>query len=388
MLQRQHPAVYASFDRFPGPKGAAIHIQHMVTTLVELVGGALVYGLGDAVLPAYQHHDATEVVRFDQPTPHLLDRIQAYGRLLSHLLASQHHLRIGHFRDPWSGIPLLQHAQGRYPLIYEINGLPSIELPEHYPHVPPQTITKLRRFEIDCWSHATRIITPSQTMRQRLISLGAPAQHICVIPNGADLPTSVSAPPAGAPQQYGLYFGALQSWQGIDILLRAWQQLRDLPTLQLVICSSVTERRARPYMRLANQLQLHDRIHWHFQLDTATLQSWKQHALFTLAPLTECPRNLEQGCCPLKVLESMAVGVPVIASDLPAIREIITHAQNGWLVRPDRPAELARAIRILVEYPQQRQALGAAAQHTIAASWTWQRSQQALRDLYHAVLGA
>ena len=44
--------------------------------------------------------------------------------------------------------------------------------------------------------------------------------------------------PVDAPDKYLLYFGALQSWQGVDVLLRSFARLRDLEDLYLVICAS------------------------------------------------------------------------------------------------------------------------------------------------------
>ena len=78
---------------------------------------------------------------------------------------------------------------------------------------------------------------------------------------------------------------------------------------------------------------------------------WRQHALVSVAPLTDSPRNVIQGCAPLKIVESMASGAAVVASDVPPVRELIRDRHDGWLVHPDRPAELARAMRILLDHP-------------------------------------
>ena len=75
----------------------------------------------------------------------------------------------------------------------------------------------------------------------------------------------------------------------------------------------------------------------------------------------------------------MAAGVPVVASDLPAVRELIDDGVHGRLVAPDRPGELARAIRVLLDYPEQRAAMGAAARAHIERHFTWERSVR--RDL-------
>ena len=47
-------------------------------------------------------------------------------------------MQIAHFRDPWGGIPIVQRENRAYQAVYEVNGLPSIELPFHYPALPPE----------------------------------------------------------------------------------------------------------------------------------------------------------------------------------------------------------------------------------------------------------
>jgi glycosyltransferase involved in cell wall biosynthesis len=137
---------------------------------------------------------------------------------------------------------------------------------------------------------------------------------------------------------------------------------------------------------MAENLGIADRVIWRTALDEEVLSPIRAHALASVAPLRECARNLAQGCAPLKVLESMADGVAVVASDLPAVRELVTHDHDGWLVPADRPAELARALRLLVEYPEQRERLGRQARHTVEARLTWERSLRRLRDEVYATL--
>jgi glycosyltransferase involved in cell wall biosynthesis len=66
---------------------------------------------------------------------------------------------------------------------------------------------------------------------------------------------------------------------------------------------------------------------------------------FTVAPLAETARNTWQGCCPVKMVESMASGTPVIASDLAVSRELVRHGEDGWLV----PAGDKRAWALAME---------------------------------------
>ncbi|MGL4550886.1 MAG: glycosyltransferase, partial [Gemmataceae bacterium] len=60
-------------------------------------------------------------------------------------------------------------------------------------------------------------------------------------------------------------------------------------------------------------------------------------------PLAAVDRNTVQGCCPLKLLEALAAGCPVIASDLPAVREVVSD-REALLVPPDDPAGIALAL--------------------------------------------
>jgi glycosyltransferase involved in cell wall biosynthesis len=82
----------------------------------------------------------------------------------------------------------------------------------------------------------------------------------------------------------------------------------------------------------------------------------------------------------------MAAGVPVVASDLPVTREIITDGVEGRLVRADRPADLARVIRVLLEYPDQLRAMGERARQRIARGLTWTHAIDRLTDLYRALI--
>jgi glycosyltransferase involved in cell wall biosynthesis len=219
-------------------------------------------------------------------------------------------------------------------------------------------------------------------MRENLIRLGAEAEKIAVIPNGADVPSSVPPRPPDAPRCYLLYFGAVQRWQGVDVLLRAFAHLADMDDLHLVICVSTRPRQAKPYRRLARRMGIEDRVRWLYRLPEGDLAGWRSHALLSLAPLIECSRNLEQGCCPLKILESMASGVPVVASDLPVVRELVRDGIHGRLTRPGRPSELARDIRIVLEYPERRAGMGRAAQSHIEQHYTWAHATAKLEALY------
>ncbi len=375
MTVQNHRALYAAFDRFPSRKGAAIHIDRFARALFDELGGGVLYVLGGDGFPRRQRDGAVDVIRYEGAEEHFLDRTAGFGNALARLIDEMPRLELAHFRDPWSGaaIALRPHE---YATVYEVNALPSIELPHLYDLGAP-TLEKVRALELACCAAADRIVTPSETTARCLTSLGVAAEKIRVIPNGADLYERGDGNDI-------LYFGSPQSWQGIETLIRAVARLADFPHLRLVICASRQSRAWKPYEKLAEKL--HVPIEWHYALDERELAEFRRNALVSVAPLSDCARNAEQGCAPLKIVESMAAGVAVVASDLPPVRELIRHRENGWLVHPDRPAELARALRILIEHPALARELGAAARRTVEERFTWTRSLAALRSEYRSII--
>lgn len=350
----------------------------MAGELFDRFGGGLLCVLGGGDLPRYQREGAVEIVRFDDPVPNLIDRADAFSGWVAERLAPHRDtLEVCHVRDPWGAVPALRATDAK--LVYEVNGLPSIELPHAWPQVAPSTLAKLEGIERWCLEHAAAVIAPGAVIATAAAARGATNVHI--VPNGADIPEPTRRP-ADAPDRYLVYVGALQPWQGVDVLLRAVTRLRDLD-LPLVICSSVPPRRARPLRRLAERLGID--VRWRFAVPHGEVAAWLAHAAVSVAPLTASPRNIQQGCSPLKVWESMAAGVPVVASDLPAVRELITDGVHGRLVPPDRPAELARAIRIVLEYPDKALQLADNARNRIADNFTWAHARARLSRVYHLV---
>ncbi|TYC13370.1 glycosyltransferase [Actinomadura syzygii] len=384
----RHRAAYVAFDRFPSSKGSAVHIAQMADELFARFDGGLLCAIGGGDLPRYQREGTREIARFDEPVPNLIDRAEAFSAWVAgHLEPHLDTLEVCHVRDPWSALPAVADGprrRRRHKVVYEVNGLPSIEMAHTWPWAAPSTLAKVRELERHCLERSDAVVVPSRVIGAAVRGLGVPDAKVHLVPNGADVPQPSQRPP-DAPERYLVYVGALQPWQGLDVLLRAFARLADLPDLRLVVCASVPERRAKPLRRAAERIGVADRVDWRFTLPHHEVAAWLAHAEVSVAPLTGCARNLDQGCAPLKVIESMAAGVPVVASDLPAVRELMADGEHGRLVPADRPAELARAVRVLLEYPAEAAAMGRRGRAHIAADLTWARSRAELAAVYDTV---
>jgi glycosyltransferase involved in cell wall biosynthesis len=379
-------AAYFAFDRYPSAKGSAVHIGQFAAALFAEYGGGLLGVLGGG-LPRYQWEPdlGVEIARFDERIPNLINRAEAYSAwVAAHLAPHLGTLRVCHIRDPWSALPVVTAPGRRHRVVYEVNGLPSVELAHTWPLAPPATLARIAALEDLCLERADAVVVPSGVIAAALGRRGVPEDKVHLVPNGADVPAATTRP-ADAPERYIVYVGALQPWQGLDVLLRAFARLADLTALRLVICSSVPERRARPLRRLAERLGVADRLVWRFTLPHAEVAAWLAGAELSVAPLTGCARNVDQGCAPLKVLESMAAGTPVVASGLPAVREIMSDGEHGRLVAPDRPAELARAVRVLLEYPDTARAMGERGRRRVREEFAWSAAREKMTAIYRSL---
>lgn len=88
-----------------------------------------------------------------------------------------------------------------------------------------------------------------------------------------------------------------------------------------------------------------------------------------------------------KVFEYMAVGLPVIASDMPRWRELIEEIGCGVVVDPRDPAAIAAAIRHLIEHPDEAEAMGRRGQEAVRAELNWDPEEGRLLALYRRVAG-
>jgi glycosyltransferase involved in cell wall biosynthesis len=227
---------------------------------------------------------------------------------------------------------------------------------------------------------ATRIITVSNASADAIRRVAPSCSaRLRVIPQGFD--TSFAAPldEAGSRAQaerllgtgaaYLLVIGQNSPSKGHRVALEAFAAVarRDL---RLVL----VQRRlpGRGLHSLASRLGVLDRVHWLPLLPPADVVTLVQSAMALLQP------SLAEGFG-LPALEAMASGCPVVASDIPALRELLGGA--GVLVAPGDSRALAAAIRRLVEEPGLR---GELRERGLARArdFSWDRNARATLEVY------
>jgi glycosyltransferase involved in cell wall biosynthesis len=378
---------YISFDQVPAPKGASTHIEAFARGLAAEFGALDLVTVSASPDPAGPFERGPGVVHWEFPAlgPNLIERSLCFGGFLTRWLRTRE-FQVIHFRSIFEGLPILRNRNGAA-LVFEVNGLPSIELKYRYPGSEDdrELMRKIEAQERACIRAADRIVTPSAVTRDFLVkSLGALRQKIAVIPNGAD--TELFRPraaPAGGAAWRLLYFGTLSPWQGVDLAIRAVAQV-DAVSLRVL----GTGRRARiaALTRLAAKLGVADRVALCPPVSPAELAEELADCNAVLAPLLWNDRNVVQGCCPLKVLEAMAAGRPVIASNLEVVRELGRHEEHLLLCRPGSVDAIAEAIMRLRGDPALAVILSSNARRLVEERFTWAQAVRSLIDEYRGMI--
>ena len=105
-----------------------------------------------------------------------------------------------------------------------------------------------------------------------------------------------------------------------------------------------------------------------------------------IAPLGLNDRNVTQGACPIKVLEYMASSRPLIASNIPIVRELVREDVDALLFSPNDPDDLAHKVLMLLNDVELSKRLADSATERALTKFTWHESQKKLLKVYGKLL--
>ncbi|MEX0887009.1 MAG: glycosyltransferase family 4 protein [Phycisphaeraceae bacterium] len=172
--------------------------------------------------------------------------------------------------------------------------------------------------------------------------------------------------------------------KGTDTLLRALASLLDDvdgPAWSLTVIGDGPERDA--LRRLADDLGCASAVRWCGSLPNDEVRAQLDEADAFALPCRVDGHNDRDGI-PVVLMEAMAAGVPVVAGDLPAIRELVAHEQTGLLVEASNVGAVARSLRRLRDDAGLRQRLASAGRRRVAEEFSLtcnvERLELALRE--------
>ena len=382
--------LYTAFDIVPSPKGASTHILHNIRGLVNSQFDVHLLTPNDGLLPPEDAIEGARVSRIPQDlTQNFLERASHFGRAVFNHLALHHDYQVVHYRNIWDGLFIAQNKKRfGYKTLFEVNGLPSIELKYHYPGIELNLLSKIKEQEIATLYLSDAVICPSNVTRDYIVSLGLDRKNISVIPNGVS-PSDFS--PSPLPRREGrtpvlLYIGTLADWQGLEVVIEALPKILEQQPVRLHI---VGRGRSRQRKSLAKQIRKSG-LEEHVLIQPAVphheIPALIAEADICLAPLGLNDRNVTQGACPIKVLEYMASGRPLIASNMPIVRELVREDVDALLFSPNDPDDLARQVLALLNDAELSKRLAESASERVLTKFTWHESQKKLVKIYEKLL--
>lgn len=384
--------LYVSFDLVPAPKGASIHIEQFCNALANEFGSLLLVTIEmNSSSHSVSLENGIEHVRLPAAGKNLLDRVNHFRRYLE-LWWGERYCEIAHFRSPFEGLWLAQQKGKKIgALIFEVNGLPSIELKYRYPQIADDSVflEKLIRQEDFCLAAADLIITPSEITLRYLQSRGVDLAKIKVIPNGVDLNvfkfSSLSSLHSETKCRM-LYFGTLSAWQGVEMAVSLLADSGQERELELTVIGSGKPQQIEDLQRLAGKMGVEDRLRI---VPTCTQRELVAHlhsSHLVLAPLSANDRNLKQGCCPFKIIEAMAAGRPVLSTSLPVVQEIAGDEPCIFTAKAGSLGSLRECLNEVLSSPERTIEYTRRARRRIEERYDLERTTRSLTESYESLL--
>lgn len=216
---------------------------------------------------------------------------------------------------------------------------------------------------VDCY------IALTEFSRQKFMAAGLPAEKIVVKPNFVDPDPG----PRSGPGEFALFVGRLSEEKGLHTLFAAWKRLQNHIPLHIVGDGPLLEELdAQKSSAGLSSIIFRGRLSRVSSIETI------QRARFLVFP-SECYENF-----PLAIAEAFACGVPVIASRLGAMAEIVADGRTGLLFTPGDAEDLAAKVEWAWAHRPEMDAMGRAARAEYEAKYTAARNYKLLMVVYNA----
>jgi len=265
------------------------------------------------------------------------------------------------------------------PLVYEFRSFHDATWTQRQElHDRGETYERRRAMESMVMDAADIVLTLNEAMRDELVRMGCAADKIHLVPNGVDLDHFAPRPrPTRLAKRFGIghrpTFGYVSNMdhprESQETLVRAAEELkrRGLKDFRCVIVGQGPRREFIEKMAAAGDVT-----------DVVVFTGAADHLhvadYYALIDVFVVPRTVERAASlvtPLKPFEAMAMGRPIVISDLPALREIAAPEERGLVFPPGDAVALADAVQRLFDDPELAARLGAAGREWVVNERQW-----------------
>ncbi|GAA2424400.1 hypothetical protein GCM10010191_40890 [Actinomadura vinacea] len=295
------------------------------------------------------------------------------------------------------------------PVVYEVRGfLEDSWLSRDPAHSESDDFYRLtRELETRRMAEADAVVTLGEAMRAEIAGRGIDPSKIFTVPNGVDEGFLEPLPDAARTRaELGLREGvpvvgltsSFYGYEGIDTLIDAAALLRAAGTpVTLLLVGDGPELGALMRRAADHGLPVDDRRsgtgagparaggHDAQVVFTGRVPMRSVRQYHAVLDVFAVPRRSDRVCqlvTPLKPIEAMAGGIPVIASDVNALREIVEPGVTGTLTLPEDAEAWANSLAELIYSPDRCRKIGQAAQEWVRAERTWRSVAARYRDAY------
>jgi glycosyltransferase involved in cell wall biosynthesis len=237
----------------------------------------------------------------------------------------------------------------------------------YYPHV-----------EQKLFALSNLVTSVSYSVSKELQEYGLNPNDVKVVGNGVDEKTFTPITEKNNEKKYVLFTGVLRARKGLfDLIECAAVVCKKRRDVKFVICGD------GPFLlqsiEMVRKKNLQDKILFLGRVNRLKLTETYQNATVQVVP------SHYEGL-PTVMLEGMACGLPVVATNVGGIGETIVHGENGFLVPPHAPLEMSHYVLKLLENAQLREKIGRAARKTIMKSFSWDKIADNILECYESIL--
>ncbi|MGB7329164.1 MAG: glycosyltransferase family 4 protein [Rubripirellula sp.] len=260
----------------------------------------------------------------------------------------------------------------RIPVFLEVNAPVALERTMAGENRPLRLDRLAQSYERHICQNADRVIVVSTPLKSFLVDeRGVESDRVLVLPNGAN-PVQFDPNRSGdiVRKRYHLgdstvigFIGILRRWHGVDLLIDAFAKIQLPVTPHLLIVGDGPIQQELAEQVAAKGLQ--NRVTF-----TGRVPHDQMHDYLAAIDIAVSPKATFYAS-PMKILESMAMGIPTVAADTQNIRDLIVDGEDGLLFRPGDATSLAEVIERLARSPSLARKIGNQARQTIERDRNW-----------------
>jgi glycosyltransferase involved in cell wall biosynthesis len=238
------------------------------------------------------------------------------------------------------------------------------------------------------------VVVPSHALACYLLSSGFPSRRLEVLPSGIEVRRDTPGPP-NEPLVVGTAT-QLQPRKGVDVLVAAWGRLDervrsgaelhiygDGPLREDLCLQAGRQAGEQAGRQAVRQGSRREEPGGGIRFLGRTSDAGQRIAGFDVFVLPSRGENL-----PIAILEAMANAVPVIATRVGGVPELVVHGETGLLVEPDDPGALADAIDTMVRQPSLRKSMGEAGARRARRHFDAKEAGSRMVALYRRLCGS